>query len=134
MKTRALIFGLLVAAVLATPTKSATLAAAGGPQDFSGAYNCYSGPSTCGWTFTVNQNLTLVALGQYDYESDGLNADARIGLWTSSGGDPIAEVTIAAGTGFLVGEYRYAYVAPLTLEVGQTYVIGSQFSESPTQN
>jgi len=84
--------------------------------------------ATTGWSFQVGaQNMQLEALGLFDLDSDGLQDSHPVGIWTS-GGTLLSQVTLPSGTGgTLVGSYRYAAIAPITLTAGSTYFLGAYF-------
>ena len=83
--------------------------------------------ATAGWAFRVGPTAVQVrALGLYD-ATDGLRDSHPIGLW-SAGGSLLAQATLPAGTASQrIGSYRYVAIAPVTLNPGQTYVIGAYF-------
>jgi hypothetical protein len=92
-------------------------------------------PFTLGWNFTVDEDITLVQLGLYDHNGDGL-ADAHgIGLW-SSGGSLLRSVSIFDGVGdpsngeLTATNFRYRDVDPLLLTVGSTYYLGATYASS----
>jgi len=81
---------------------------------------------TLGWKFSVTAPASLEALGVYDSSQDGLAGPAQIGLWLASGGSPLVQTTIAAGTdAALDGYFRFAPVPSTVLTPGIEYVIGS---------
>lgn len=88
--------------------------------------NCQS--YTCGFSFAPTEDIQVTDLGQWDDASDGLGADAPVGLWTGAG-VLLASTTVPAGTaGTLVGQYRYVSIAPVLLQAGQQYVIASAYT------
>ncbi len=81
--------------------------------------------STLGWSFTVNSPIEVTALGFFDSGLDGLSEPHRVGIWNAIE-QLLGWAQIDASDGnALVGSYRYATVEPLTLDAGQTYVIGA---------
>lgn len=81
---------------------------------------------TLGWKFSVSEPATIQALGVYDSGQDGLASSAQVGLWLASGGAPIAQTSIASGTGAqLDGYFRFASVASVGLTPGIEYIVGS---------
>ena len=83
---------------------------------------------TCGWSFTVDVMIDVVALGQWDEGVDGLSGSADVGLWLTDG-TLLASTTVPTGTaGTLVGNHRYTSISPLKLMTGLEYVIGSAFT------
>ena len=93
---------------------------------FAGA----SWKGTIGWSFTVGANpITVSQLGLYDSGGNGLAESHQIGLWTGDGSLLLRSTTVPAGTSAtLSGAYRYVPVTPVTLNAGQTYVIGAFYS------
>ncbi len=82
--------------------------------------------ATAGWSFEVGgRDLTVITLGIFDDNGDGLLSAHRTGIW-NSGGELLADVTVPGGTeGALSGGYRYTPVAPLTLTAGSVYTVGA---------
>lgn len=83
--------------------------------------------ATAGWAFRVGpQAVQVRALGLYDV-ANGLKDAHPIGLWSASG-TLLAQATLPAGTASQrIGSYRYVAITPITLNAGQTYVIGAYF-------
>ena len=78
-----------------------------------------------GWQFSVTSLESLTSLGIYDAGADGLSSAHEVGLWDSNG-TLLTSTTIPAGTGAtLSGSYRYVFVTPLLLSVGETYTVGA---------
>jgi hypothetical protein len=110
--------------VNANPMPAATLTSPG--ETFSGSLY------TLGFEFSVNQSLSVTALGVYDDGQDGLANSAQVGIWDISG-NLLASVTVPSGTaGTLVGDFRYADISPLTLSPGQDYVVGAYINDTAT--
>src|SRR5262249_8940966 len=66
-----------------------------------------------GWEFKTTAEITVSALGVYDFESDGLAFSIPVGLYDGSC-QAVASATIPAGTSAaLVGEYRYVAISPV---------------------
>jgi hypothetical protein len=83
------------------------------------------GNGTYGFAFTLQDPETVRALGVYDDGQDGLSGAADVGLWDEKG-NLLAETSVAAGTrGALIGDFRYAGIAPLTLLAQTAYFVGS---------
>ncbi|MDY7010229.1 MAG: DUF4082 domain-containing protein [Planctomycetota bacterium] len=81
--------------------------------------------STLGWSFTVNSQIEVTSLGFFDSGLDGLSEPHRVGIWNANE-ELLAWAQVDAGDDNpLIGHYRYATVEPLTLDAGQTYVIGA---------
>jgi hypothetical protein len=84
-----------------------------------------NGPFTLGWSFTVNSDITIMALGVFDADQDGLAERHEVGLW-SSDGTLLASTIVGAGTADpLTAQFRYSGITALTLTAGQTYTIGA---------
>ncbi len=83
-------------------------------------------PWTLGWKFAVHEPVFAHALGVYDSGQDGLAGSAQIGLWSATGGEPLATAIIPAGTdATLDGFFRFVPVSPVVLTPGVEYIIGS---------
>lgn len=81
---------------------------------------------TLGWRFSVATPTSIEALGVYDSNQDGLAGPAQVGLWLASGGAPLVETTVAAGTSAALDGYsRFAPVASTALTPGVEYIVGS---------
>lgn len=81
---------------------------------------------TLGWKFSVNESVSIHALGVYDSGQDGLTGPAQVGLWLASGGAPLVQTTVAAGTdAALDGYFRFAPVTETALTPGVEYIVGS---------
>ncbi|MCP9442298.1 MAG: hypothetical protein NNA20_06865 [Nitrospira sp.] len=83
-------------------------------------------PWTLGWKFVVHEPAYATALGVYDSGQDGLADSAVIGLWLATGGDPLIEATVPAGTDApLDGLFRFVPISATPLLPGTEYIIGS---------
>lgn len=81
---------------------------------------------TLGWKFSVTAPTSVTALGVYDSGQDGLAGPAQVGLWLASGGAPLVETTIVAGTSAtLDGYFRFVPVASTALTPGTEYIVGA---------
>jgi hypothetical protein len=81
---------------------------------------------TLGWKFSVNESVSIHALGVYDSGQDGLAGQAQVGLWLASGGAPLVQTTVAAGTeATLDGYFRFTPVTETALTPGVDYVVGA---------
>lgn len=81
---------------------------------------------TLGWKFSVNESVSIHALGVYDSGQDGLAGPAQVGLWLASGSAPLVQTTVAAGTdAALDGYFRFAPVTETALTPGVEYIVGS---------
>jgi hypothetical protein len=97
--------------------------------------------NTEGYSFSPGTDITVLQLGVFDSDLDGLVDPHQVGLWTSSG-VLLASATVPAGTSAsLVSAYRFVPITPLTLLHGETYVLGAELgtigtngSDDPTEN
>lgn len=85
-------------------------------------------PFTLGWSFTVNADITVTALGLFDGNQDGLTDRHDIGLWNSVG-TLLASTTLGAGTAApLTNQFRYAtLLSGVDLTAGESYRIGALY-------
>jgi hypothetical protein len=101
-------------------------------QSFAGAISIQTSPfdfangfGTIGWSFTVNQPMTISALGTYDAGGDGLIDATNVGLWKADG-TLVTEAIVPAGTvGILNGMFRFTAINHVNLEQGVEYVVAS---------
>jgi hypothetical protein len=81
--------------------------------------------TTVGWEFTPQNDIWVTDLGFFDLGQDGLNISHDVGIWDQDQ-HLIVSATVSGGTAAqLIGEYRYASVAPLLLQAGRTFVLGA---------
>jgi hypothetical protein len=81
---------------------------------------------TLGWKFSVTGSTSVEALGVYDSGQDGLTGPAQVGLWLASGGAPLVQTTVPAGTSAtLNGYFRFAPVTATGLTPGVEYIVGA---------
>ena len=86
-----------------------------------------------GNTFTVNNTITVTALGYYDENGDGFIDPHEVGIY-SAGGALLAS-TIVTSADPLVGHWRYAAIAGLTLTAGLSYeIVGVSHGDNYTWN
>lgn len=85
----------------------------------------FSSYQTIGWQFSTNNNVTVDALGYFDFHFEAGLADAhQVGIWDSSG-TLLTSATVDAGVvDPLLGFFRYKTITPYLLPGGQTYTIG----------
>jgi len=83
-------------------------------------------PFSLGFTFTVDDPLSVSALGRFDINGGGLASDAVARLFNWDTGAALASTTILAGsTGEPAGIYNAHYAdlaAPVALDPGTTYL------------
>ena len=123
----------LLVAILACAAQAAPLSALvssgytgqGQLQPGIGVASPLVGRVTVGWEFTAQSDLWVSELGFFDLGQDGLNISHDVGIWDQDQ-QLIVSATVSYGTAAqLIGEYRYASVAPVVLASGQTFVIGA---------
>jgi hypothetical protein len=76
---------------------------------------------TLGYMFSLSAAVTVNALGYWD---DGLGNNHGVGIWNSS--NALVVSTDVLGTDPLVGHFRWDPIANVTLNAG-TYTIGGEF-------
>jgi hypothetical protein len=85
-----------------------------------------NGDQTVGWQFNVLSPLTATGLEWYDAAGTGLNTAHTVGIWNPAG-TLLTSVLIPAGVAApLDGMFRFESIAPITLPVGNGYIIGGQ--------
>ncbi|TKB79235.1 MAG: VPLPA-CTERM sorting domain-containing protein [Nitrospira sp.] len=90
-------------------------------------------PWTLGWKFSVTAPTSVEALGVYDAGQDGLAGPAQVGLWLASGGAPLVQTTVAAGTdAALDGYFRFVPVTSTALTPGIEYIVGAYLDSDAT--
>jgi len=89
-----------------------------------GVANGYTVPQSFGDVFTVNQNITVTAVGFYDSTGTGLQDPHDVGIFDSSG-NLLGDASVPSGTtGTLIGDFRYENLATsLNLSAGSTYTL-----------
>ncbi len=81
---------------------------------------------TLGWKFSVTAPTSVNALGVYDSGQDGLAGPAQVALWLASGGAPLVQTTVPAGTdAALDGYFRFVPVPSTALTQGVEYIVGA---------
>jgi hypothetical protein len=84
------------------------------------------GPFTLGFQFRIESDITVTALGAFDYQGDGFVTPHSIGIWTLAGGAPLATATVPSGaSGSLEGQFRYVGISGLSLSANTEYIIGA---------
>lgn len=81
---------------------------------------------TIGWAFRVDQQITINALGVYDFGADGLSNEYEVAIYSTTTEALVSPVaTVPAGTAAaLVDSFRWVTVNPFTLVAG-TYAVGA---------
>ncbi len=83
-----------------------------------------------GYEFMANSNSTVTGLGVFDYNQDGFSQPQQVGLWSTSG--VLLASAYVSNSDPLNGFWRFAPIAGVTLQAGQTYIVGSQGGEGYT--
>jgi hypothetical protein len=82
---------------------------------------------TLGWSFTTSQQISISALGIWDWGDNGLKESHVVRIWDSTGSSQLCEGHVATGTGDpLDSGFRYTTVltGQTTLNAG-SYIIGA---------
>ena len=117
--------GVLGCAVQAQAAPRSALVSSGYTGQGIGVGSPLIGSVTVGWEFTAEADLWISELGFFDLGQDGLNISHDVGIWDQDH-NLLVSATVCAGTAApVIGEYRYASVAPVQLEAGHTFVIGA---------
>jgi hypothetical protein len=86
-----------------------------------------------GWQFNVTAPLAVVGLGWWDETGSGIPLAHPVNLWGPLG-NLLASVTVPAGAvAPLDGQFRTVAITPITLAVGNGYVIGGQEFSTDTE-
>ena len=116
--------GLLAAAAIGLAFAGAANAATAIDLDTPGL-GYTTEPHTLGFEFTLSAAASVDKLGIYDWNSDGLESTAQVGLWAADG-TLLALANIGAGTaGELIDQFRFGNIAPVALSAGTLYVVGA---------
>jgi hypothetical protein len=76
------------------------------------------------FAFTVNEPVTVSALGYFDFLWDGFATPHNVGIYSASG-TLLTQALLSPGTvNQLIGNFRYADIAPITLAPG-TYTMAA---------
>jgi hypothetical protein len=114
-----LLLSIFTAAALCTAYGQGTIEAIQGYNNPVAAF--WNG--TAGGTFTVGTNITVTALGAFDYLFALNPGTIQVGLWDSTG-HLVASNTISS-TDQLVNQTRYDSITPVTLQPNQLYSMGA---------
>ncbi len=109
---------LLMCAPLVSPAPVAAVPAVS--FEFAGT-GC--GPSNLeGWQFKTTQDLTISAIGAFDYDLDGLEHDIPVGIFDDADCSLVTSAVVPKGTDApLIDQYRYVAIPPLVLAANKTY-------------
>lgn len=125
--------------MISTTLRAATLflvlaypAFAGTPaiQNWSGDNsNDFPGFGSVGWQFDVTSEVSVDALGLFDWGQDGFATSQQVAIWDDTGSTIFAQATITSTSAFQGavvqgGRFRYESITPVTLPVGR-YRIGA---------
>lgn len=98
-------------------------------QNVSGQFAQFG--QTVGSRFTVGPaDLTVTALGEWDWQADGLPSPILVGLWDAGTGELLASVTVPAGTAGALRNTDFRFVdlaAPVVLQSGRTYTLADRW-------
>jgi hypothetical protein len=123
MKTLILFLTLLAAIPHSLPGAQPAILWDGSQASF---FSDVDGPFTLGYQFRVKSDITVTALGAFDYLGDGFVTPHIVGIWTLAGGAPIATATVPSGAaGSLVGQFRYVNTSGIPLSANTEYIIGA---------
>lgn len=98
----------------------------GGNPVFSSIYASINGP--VGWTFQPATDISVSALGVFDYVLPG-QGSLQVGLWDASG-TLLASQTVSAASA-AVGQSHYESVTPVLLLTGETYYVAAYSASGP---
>jgi hypothetical protein len=82
---------------------------------------------TLGWSFSVNSQIDVTALGVYDSGQNGLTEDHAVGLWDASG-NLLASTIVPAGGGTLDNYFVFEPINGVVLDPGN-YVVGARMED-----
>ena len=91
---------------------------------------CGASGETFGWSFRVNNTITIDGLGVWDNSSNGIGPSTQVGIWTSSGS--LLGSTTVSNTSSVVasasnqGSWLMESISALTLTPGD-YLLGALF-------
>ena len=118
----------IVAAAIAVAIGTGATSSRGGTADPALDFSSSSSTNddtgySMGYEFTVNQNLTVAALGYYDAGgvNSGLTSGHVVGIYNLSGGLLTSATVTSADP--LTGHFRYAAISPISLTAGQSYFV-----------
>lgn len=103
---------------------------AGLALDFTGGSDAAAGGNaTIGWSFTVLSSMSVDGLGFFDFQSNGLSTDHRVGIWNSAG--LLASATVTTSSTVVAststnGRWLFESITPVTLNSGEVYTIGAE--------
>lgn len=89
---------------------------------------------TNGWRFQARSSISVVSLGTWDENADGLPSQVNVGLW-SDAGTLLASLTLGAGTSAaLTDGFRYqSLVSPVALTAGAFYRVAASVNSGTIQ-
>jgi Domain of unknown function (DUF4082)/PEP-CTERM motif len=78
-----------------------------------------------GWQFSVTQEITVSAVGWFDWDQNGLSRSHEVGIWNTTGSTLLTSEVIPSGTSATLDNgFRYMTLStPVALQTGQTYII-----------
>ncbi|MGH1488533.1 MAG: Ig domain-containing protein [Acidimicrobiales bacterium] len=97
-------------------------------------YLSRTGDFFMGWQFSVDETMTISALGVHDSNRDGKITNAggtTVGLYNKTTGRPVASVEIPNGTPVEDGFAYGTLSEPMVVEPGTTYIVAAEISGEP---
>ncbi len=94
-----------------------------GIDNLSGGLTAATNSWTIGYSFNIDKDKTIDALGSYDDNSDGLNGTYTIGLWDNIG-NLLSTATVSGSGDPLVSGFRWASITDINLSPGD-YIVAS---------
>ena len=86
------------------------------------------GFTNLGYSFVANAATSVVSLGVWDQDGDGLLRSHEVGLWASDQ-TLLANAVVGAGTaGLLDSGFRFTDISPVLLAAGHTYYVAALFT------
>jgi hypothetical protein len=96
---------------------------------FTSADNGVTATGNDGIKFTANADVIVDALGYYDYQRNGFQFSHSVGIYDAVTQILLTSVTVASSD-LLISDFRYASIAPLTLEAGHSYIVVGHTTQS----
>jgi Domain of unknown function (DUF4082)/PEP-CTERM motif len=104
----------------ATPIVGVTISNDGAPDG--------AGFTNLGYSFVANVATSVVSLGVWDQNDDGLLNRHEVGLWASDGALLASAFVGAGAAGILDSGFRFTDISPVLLTAGQTYYVAALFN------
>ena len=127
MTSRFVVATALVGAVLGTSLPAQATPIVGVTISNDGT-QLQAGFTTLGYSFVANVATSVVSLGVWDQDNDGLKNRHEVGLWASDA-TLLASAFVGAGTaGILDSGFRFTDISPVLLTAGRTYYVAALFN------